>query len=132
MRTNTSPAFGGAKSTSSMLKGLLASHATAAFVFIEAPKVSSNGIENPDKQLACQRAPKWDFFAQSATCVVFRRSPQRWATGVLLIRHSLCFKNEAACGLEFSFVALLTATLPRFYVGAFVSKPTQSATNLIL
>src|ERR1700744_5963624 len=82
--------------------------------------VSSNGIENPDKQLACQRAPIWDFFAQSATCVVFRRPPQCPATGVLLIRHSLCFKNEAMRGLEFGLVALLTATWPWSYVRAFV------------
>src|SRR5450755_2673398 len=34
MRTKTSPAFGPARSTSSMLRGLPASQATAAFVFI--------------------------------------------------------------------------------------------------
>src|ERR1700722_6828719 len=51
MRTSTSPAFGPARSTSSIRSGLSASQATAALVFID----ESSSVELTDKQQACQR-----------------------------------------------------------------------------
>src|SRR5580700_6881676 len=98
MRTNTSPAFGPARSTSSIFSGLSASQATAALVFIDLSSSYLDISESNsciDKQQACQPISSTHYADRSITCDAGIQAAGGPLFAVFLIRHSLCFKNVA-------------------------------------